>query len=75
MYEITDRTLAKKYLFDFINDNGITDYTELVDELLRWGRWELFDLATDNCYLVQNYLMGLRAKRGFETKKGSQPVE
>jgi len=55
-----DKRELKKQLFAFIQDRSITEYSELVDVLMASGDWVMFDFATDNYGVVQNYLMSKR---------------
>lgn len=57
-----DKREMKKYVFAFIQDRNITEFSELVDVLMYTGDWVLFDFVTDNYGVIQNYLMSQRKR-------------
>lgn len=57
-----DKRELKKLAFAFIQDNGITEYSELVDVLMATGDWVLFDFVTDSYGVFQHYLMSQRKR-------------
>ena len=57
-----DKRELKKQGFAFIQDRSITEYSELIDVLMKIGDWVLFDYVTDNTFLFQNYLMSMRKR-------------
>lgn len=63
--ELTRSELVKlkQEIFNFIDENGLVEYADLIDALRIIDNLELFDCATSNTILFNNYLTSRRHER------------
>lgn len=61
-YTPQDRREQRQACFRLIRDNGITEYSDLIDGLLDEGYYDLFDFACTHSILFSHYLASARGR-------------
>ena len=63
---VTQTKALKRKVINFIRDNEITEYAELVDWLQESDETDMFDIASQNTFFFTQYI---RSKRHLKNKK------
>lgn len=64
-----ERRQLKIQLWNFVRQNNITEYSELLDALGDGQEWDLFELAFDNQSKIEGYIRSVREHRLGVTRK------
>lgn len=59
----------KRKVTEFISDNGIEEYAELIDTLLTTDEMDMYDIATQNVFYFTSYI---KSKKNIHLKKLAQ---
>ena len=57
---VTQQKLFKRKIIEFIQDNNITEYADLIDTLMYGDHIDMFDIATQNTFFFTQYIKSKR---------------
>lgn len=57
---VTQQKVFKRKIIEFIQDNEITEYADLVDTLMYSDQMDMFDIATQNTFFFTQYIKSKR---------------
>lgn len=66
---VSQQKAFKRAVTNFIRDNEITEYAELVDILMDSDEMDMYDIATQNTFYFTQYI---KSKRNIKIKKESE---
>lgn len=62
---VTQQKVFKRKIIEFIQDNDITEYADLVDTLMYSDQMDMFDIATQNTFFFTQYI---KSKKNIKRK-------
>lgn len=57
---VTQQKVFKRKIIEFIQDNNITEYADLIDTLMYGDQIDMFDIATQNTFFFTQYIKSRR---------------
>lgn len=74
-YTKAERNEQRMRCLQLIQENGITEYADLIDGLMRTGQHELLDYACNHTILFTGYLTSCRYRKGYGVRDDAEAME
>ena len=69
---VTQQKAFKRKTIQFIQDNDIEEYADLIDILMDTDEVDMFDIASQNTFFFTQYIKSRRNKKVMKKSRGEE---